>query len=184
MVWVDASPVGLAVCLYQRNPENSNQIVLIDCRSRRLSEIEKRYAHIEKEALACVWGCTKMHLYIYGISFELITDNKPVEMILRNPNSKPSARIENLAMKIAPYQFKIIHKPGKDNPADYYSRHPVDPPGDDRLSIKLEHTINHIIANSIPESISNEALSQATNEDEILIKVLKLIIIIVVLAVL
>ena len=49
--------------------------------SRSLSETDRRYSQTEKEALALVWACEKFHTYVYGISFALITDHKPLEVI-------------------------------------------------------------------------------------------------------
>ena len=49
--------------------------------SRSLSETERRYSQAEKEALALVWACEKFHTDVYGISFELVTDHKPLEVI-------------------------------------------------------------------------------------------------------
>ena len=51
---VDASQNGLgAVCLQEEIP--------VAYASRALTEIEKRYAQIEKELLAVVYGCQKFH---------------------------------------------------------------------------------------------------------------------------
>jgi hypothetical protein len=38
--------------------------------SRALSEVEKRYSQVEREALAIVWGCERLRLYLLGKEFE------------------------------------------------------------------------------------------------------------------
>ena len=72
--------------------------------SRALTPVERRYSQTEKEAISIVWGTEHFHMYLYRKSFNLITDHKPLEVI---------------------YCFKVIYKPGKDNPADFMSRHPT-----------------------------------------------------------
>ena len=49
---------------------------------------------------------------------------KPLEIIWNNPRSKPPARIERWGLRLQSYSFRVIHKPGKDNPTGYMSRHP------------------------------------------------------------
>ena len=46
--------------------------------SRKLSKIEMRYSQFEREALAVRWACEKFYLYLYGVSFEICTDHKPL----------------------------------------------------------------------------------------------------------
>ena len=97
-----------------------------DYASRALSDVETRYSHTEKEALAIVWGCEKFHTYIYGSTFNMINDHKPLELIFNNPNSRPPARIERWNLRLQQYNFKVKYPPGISKPADYVSRHPVD----------------------------------------------------------
>ena len=85
----DASPVGLSAVLIQ---EQKGKERVISYASRSLSDVERRYSQTEKEALALVWACERFHMYLYGITFELVTDNKPLEVIY-SKNSTPSARI-------------------------------------------------------------------------------------------
>ena len=35
------------------------------------------------------------------------------------------ARIERWLLKMQLYEFQVIYQPGKSNPADYMSRHPI-----------------------------------------------------------
>jgi hypothetical protein len=76
--------------MVQFKPEGPRVVKYI---SRALTDVEKRYSRTEKEALSIVWACEKLHIYLYGKEFELITDHKPLEVIF-GPCSKPSATIE------------------------------------------------------------------------------------------
>jgi len=89
-VIADAGPVGLGAVLVQIHDGERRVICYA---SRSLSEVEQRYSQTEKGALALVWACEQFHVYLCGISFKLITDYKPLEVIF-GPRLKPSARIE------------------------------------------------------------------------------------------
>ena len=93
------------------------------CKSRILSETECRYSQIEKEGLACVWSLEALALYLINHHFKLITDNRAIQLIFSNPLSRPPARIERWALRLMNFDFEIIHRPGKFNIADYFSRY-------------------------------------------------------------
>ena len=93
--------------------------------SRSFTDVETRYSQTEKEALAIVWGVEHFHIYLYGSPFILYTDHKPLEVIYANPCSKPLARIERWILRLQQYDFLAIYKKGKENPADFMSRHPL-----------------------------------------------------------
>ena len=44
---------------------------------RTLTNTEKEYSQLEKEGLACVFGVTHFHAYIYGRSFALLQTTNP-----------------------------------------------------------------------------------------------------------
>ena len=44
-------------------------------------DTETHYANIERELLAIVYGCEKFHTYLYGRTFIMEMDHKPLEMI-------------------------------------------------------------------------------------------------------
>ena len=92
--------------------------------SKALNETEKRYSQTDREALACVWGCEHFHLYLYGKSFTLITDHRPLESIFNNLKKTQSARLERWRLRLTTYKYTVKYRPGKTMISDYLSRHP------------------------------------------------------------
>lgn len=169
---VDASPVGAAAVLYQSDPLDPEHKQIISFWSQLFSDVEKRYSQVEKEALAIVLACEKFRLYLLGKTFTLITDNKAVELILRNPNSKPPARIERWNVRLMDFHFNIIHKPGNSNIADYLSRHPLRDNNIHTNAVEAEQYINFIETHAKPIAITLNELIDATKLDTVLQKVI------------
>ncbi len=165
-VLVDASPVGLCAILSQHTPDKDDNTIVAYA-SRGFSAVEQRYSQTEKEALAIVWAVEHFHLYLFGAPFSLITDHKPLEVIYGNPAAKPSARLERWVLRLQPYEFDIIYKPGNQNPADYLSRHP-------NLSCKstqeklTENFVNFVTSYSIPKAMTLAEIKEATQTDKVL----------------
>lgn len=117
-VIADASPVGLGAVLIQFKGSDPR---IISYANRSLTAPERNYAQTEKEALALVWAVERYHYFLFGRSFELVTDHKALETLF-SPKSKPCARIERWVMRLMSYKFNVIYKPGKTNIADPLSR--------------------------------------------------------------
>ena len=80
----DASKKGPGACILQDDKP-------IAFASKSLMNTESRYANIERELLAIVFGCKQFHTYVYSRSFIVETDHKPVEMIsMKNLISAPA----------------------------------------------------------------------------------------------
>lgn len=116
---VDASPIGAAAILWQANPDDHLEKKIIACWSVRFTETECRYSQVEKEALGKVLACERFRLYLIGKQFLILTDNQAVEQIFKNPRSHPPPRIARWGLRMCDYDYKIEHKPGVDNIADY-----------------------------------------------------------------
>ena len=166
-VVVDASPVGLGAVLAQINPRDERDRQVICYASRMLTDTERRYSQCEKEALAAVWGCERFWLYLFGQVFTLVTDNRAVQLIFGNTASKPPARIERWALRLTQFDFNIVHRPGKDNVADFFSRHPDKTVDVEALAAqqRSERYINAVVTNALPSAITRKEVAKATAED-------------------
>ena len=67
-------------------------------------------------------------MYLYGRSFELETDHRPLEHIYKaKPQSKPtSASLERRRIQLQEYDFNVVYRPDTSNLADPLSRLPND----------------------------------------------------------
>ena len=114
----DAGPVDFGAVLTQ---VQEGQERVIAYASRALTRVERRYSQTEREALGLVWGCERIHIYLYGMEFRLLTDHKPLETIY-STSSRNSARIERCVLRLEPYKLRVQYVPGKQNLADSFSQ--------------------------------------------------------------
>ena len=172
---VDASPTGLGAILTQRRPDNSTKIV--EFASRPLTETEQKYSQTEREMLGLVWGCEHFNIYLYGSEFTALTDHKPLLGIIKH-TSKSTARLERLTLRLQPYKFKLLYKPGGDNEADFLSRHPTMQKKKEHLP-KLDQEIDQICSVNMEEymvdGVSIEEVRQETQQDALMMEVMKMI---------
>ena len=80
----DASSHGLGAVILQQSSSSSNQWKPVAYASRPMTDTEKRYAQIEKEALAATWASERFSEYVIGRHFLLETDHKPLVPLLSN----------------------------------------------------------------------------------------------------
>ena len=118
VVQVDVSSRGLGAVLLQ----NGKPIAFA---SKTLSDCEQRYANIEREMLAVVFGCERFHTYLFGKRFLVQSDQKPLEMIHRKNLAAAPQRLQRMLLRLQPYDFELRYKPGKEMAlADTMSRQP------------------------------------------------------------
>ena len=161
---VDASPFGLGAILAQRTPGQPDRAVALA--SRALTPTEQRYSQIEREALAVFWSVMHFHLHVYGDDFKVITDHRPLEPLFNKAGSKPPARIERWILRLQGYRFTVEYQPGKLNPADYLSRHPLNPATESsREEAMTEEYVNYLTQSSTPKAITVDEIIAATSED-------------------
>ncbi len=147
VVQVDASTKGIGAALLQDNKP-------IAFASKSLSETEQRYANIERELLAVVFGCERFHTYVFGKNFTIESDHKPLEMILQKPLTAAPPRLQRMLLRLQPYDVTVMYRPGKEILlADALSRLP----GEDNHHIDLDVQINFV-------QFSSEKLTQIQQE--------------------
>ena len=102
----DASQSGLGAAMMQ----NGQPVAYA---SRALSEVETRYAQIEKELLAVVFACDHFDAYIYGRSrINIETDHKPLESIVLKPLHNAPQRLQRMLLKLQKYNLQWKYKKG------------------------------------------------------------------------
>ena len=161
-IQVDASMSGLGATLI-----NDNKIVAFA--SKRLTDTESRYANIERELLAVVFGCERFHTYVYRKVFQIESDHKPRENIQNKNIAQASPRLQRMLIRLQPYDAQILYKPGKEMRIPDYLSKTQSTQGEE---IELDLTI-YIVDITLQKQIE---LQEATEEDEEL-KILKQVIV-------
>ena len=125
-LYCDASASGLGACLVHQMPDRRERPVAYA--SRTLTAPEQNYAQIEREALAIVFAVRRFHQYLYGRSFTLVTDHRPLCKIFGEKEGVPplaAARMQCWALLLSAYCYNIEYVSGKSNySADCMSRLP------------------------------------------------------------
>jgi hypothetical protein len=103
---VDSSSEGVAGVLLQNN-------LPVAYTSKALTDVQKRWAQIEKEMYAVVHTCEKFHQYIYGKHITVESDCKPLETIYKKPLINSPPRLQHLLIRLQKYDVSIVYKPGK-----------------------------------------------------------------------
>lgn len=171
----DASAYGIGGLL-EKLQSNQTWRPICYC-SKTLSEAERRYAQIEKEALAIVWVVERLQQYLIGSKFIIRTDHKPLLRILYDkPINELTMRLQRFRMRLVKFDYSIEHVPGKDfSTPDALSRAPL-PDGnmdEDIISVKEEKFyINTIIkVAKYIQKFEEEEILKAKEKDKTIITI-------------
>lgn len=106
----DASGYGLGAVLTQIIEDKERVICYL---SRSLTKQEKKYTTTERELLAVLFAVEKLRPYLEGSEFTVETDHHSLVWLdnLKNPNG----RLCRWAVKLQSYNFKVVHRKGKDH---------------------------------------------------------------------
>lgn len=106
----------------------------VEKRSRLASKMS--YSHLDKEALAIVYGVKTFHQYLHSRRFEIKTGHKPLT----------SGRVQRLALTLSGYDYSIQYKEERDMAnADALNRLPLTPPqAEIPRPPELVHLVEHL----------------------------------------
>jgi hypothetical protein len=139
---VDASQKGLGAALIQMDPSEPEKERIIAFASKSLTDTETRYANIEREFLAVVFGVEKFHTYIYGTNVLVETDHKPLEAIHLKSLTQAPPRLQRMMLRLQQYDLEIKYRKGKELLlADFLSRYKPNPK---EKEIALDKTIHAV----------------------------------------
>lgn len=124
LVHTDATTTGLGVVLGQMDEQKGEHPILF--LSRTLTPAEKNYGSTEMECLAMIWAIKKLHPYLDGSKFTIITDHSALKWILDFSGS--NRRLIRWSMELQAYRdnMTIQYRPGRVHfNADALSRAPL-----------------------------------------------------------
>jgi len=162
----DASERGLGATLMQKGQP-------VAFASRTLSTTEQRYAQIEKECLAIVFGCEKFSQYILRRDKVTVeSDHKPLQSIFKKSLLHAPMRLQRMMLRLQRYNLDVVYKPGSQMfVADHLSRaflSETDPDDEDVQVFALELETMDPLSTVNISSESLPRLQKTTEEDPVL----------------
>ena len=172
-VCADASSYGLGAVLMQESDSAWRPVAYA---SRSMNDTEKRYAQIEKEALASTWACEIFASYILGMKFHLETDHKPLVPLLGSKHLDDlPPRVLRFRLRLMRFSYTISHVPGKLlYTADTLSRSPLkSDENDSRLQEEAEAIMDTCVAHLPVSAVRLNDYRKAQATSSICSKVIK-----------
>ena len=105
----DASDYGISGYVFQQ--EEDGKEIIVGLYSKALVNHELNWSPFEKEAFAIFMSIRKFHYLLADVKFTVKTDHRNLLFM----NNDASNKVINWKMQILPFDFDIIHVPGKIN---------------------------------------------------------------------
>ena len=77
--------------------------------SKSLTPAESNYSNIERELLAVLHACEKLHVYTFGRPVCIHTDHKPLESIFLKPVSLAPPRLKRMLLRLSMYDVRVTY---------------------------------------------------------------------------
>ena len=75
--------------------------------SKALTPAEANYSNIERELLAVLFACEKLHRYTFGRKNAVHTDHKSLQLIVQEPISLAPARLQRMLLRLSKYDIQV-----------------------------------------------------------------------------
>lgn len=121
-----------------------------------------------------VWACERSHAYLYGMKSDVEIDRNPLEVIY-GPRSRPYARIDQWVLRLQPYDFRVVHRPGQKNIAHPLSRLLCRKVKPNNHQQSEEKYVRFVAVNATPTALTTREIEEAMAVDEGLVEVRKAI---------
>ena len=148
-VSTDASSYGVGAVLEQEVEKDTWKKPVYFC-SKTLNDTQRCYAQIEKEAYAITWACERLEQFLLGSKFEILTDHKPLTVILATKElNKLTNRLERFRMRLSKFNYDIKYVPGRNlDVPDALSRAPIKDAAEKSEEPTVDIYVNAIIEES------------------------------------
>ena len=100
VIETDASLKGLGAVLIQ----DGRPVRFL---GKALTPSEANYSNIERELLAVLFACEKLHIYTFGRKVTVNTDHKPLQSIFQKPISLAPARLQRMLLRLSKYDIQV-----------------------------------------------------------------------------
>ena len=129
VLYTDASDTCIGACLTQQqeHPESKHEAETVEVPiyflSHKLSDSQRKWSVVEKEAFAIHYALQKLDHYLHNAQFVIRTDHQPLKYLLSSPMQ--NKKVQMWAMGMTGYNCQIEYIPGSTNVlADLLSRMP------------------------------------------------------------
>ena len=100
VIETDASLKGLGAVLIQ-------DVKPVRFLSKALTPAEANYSNIERELLAVLFACEKLHRYTFGQKVMVHTDHKPLQSIFQKSISLAPVRLQRMLLRLSKYDIQV-----------------------------------------------------------------------------
>ena len=162
VLYTDASNYAIGGMLGQLK---EGEVRIIAYFNKTLSRAERKWATIEKELWAVVYGCRKFRKYLDN-PFEVYTDHKPL-LCLNNFKDIQNARLNRWGIELSSLDFKTKHIKGVDNQiADALSRLIKCKEIERSDQSAIESIDSHQLAQALDRDADEDVLDTDSNADD------------------